>query len=729
MNTHRTRRQICMAGCLMSFGILMLTNVEAQEFPEISPPPGADGASDVVESDAYEVMTRGPLHEAFARPVDIDPTPGSVVEREPPEPIDEIPPEVVPEGENVIWIPGYWGWDPDQEDFLWVSGVWRDVPPSRDWVPGYWSEAEGGYQWIPGFWTRDGDRQVNYLPTPPESLEQGPTSPAPGDNYFWVPGSWVWRDADYQWRPGLWSRAYDQWVWIPSHYQWTPYGCVYTAGYWDYPIARRGVLFAPIYFRSAIYRRPGYYYSPSYAINVAHTLYHWFVNPYAHHYYYGNYYGGNYVGVSLIPWYSYSFRRGYYDPLLSYYRWSYGRRNIDFTDRLRRWHHYYNDRPDNRPPKSYAAQRDYFRDRSGEDRDSERNRLARPVEELVAQRGETLSRSAQRFERLSNERRRELTEGARESRGLQRQRSQLEGNAREDATAEAEDRGDSRSPQRQEGLARRARQLQLPQTRELRAFPERRRSEGGRLAGQEPSSQQQGRDEQARRRFSQDQARPAQERSPELRQRLEALRQSERNTGRSDAARQSGRSANQRFDLGELQRRQRMELQNRQQNEAEQRQRNEVQQRLRNEALRPQRSDAQNQPRFDIQQRRRSEAQARPRFEIQQRQRSEAQARPRIETQQPRRQPQAQPRSEIQQRQRSQIQARPRVEPRRESPGSARNRPPSRSAAPRINAGSSSQRQSPGRGGAIRQRGGQESRSAAGRSSGGRGRGNNEKKD
>jgi hypothetical protein len=65
------------------------------------------------------------LHEAFGQPVVFDPQPGAVVDKQPPEPVDELPPDVRPEGDNIIWIPGYWSWDDQRTDFIWISGFWR----------------------------------------------------------------------------------------------------------------------------------------------------------------------------------------------------------------------------------------------------------------------------------------------------------------------------------------------------------------------------------------------------------------------------------------------------------------------------------------------------------------------------------------------------------------------------------------------------------------------------
>ena len=99
-----------------------------------------------------QVLTRGPVHEAFAETVTFDPEPGIVVPKAPPAAIEEVPPEQRPEGDNVAWIPGYWGWDDERNDFLWVSGIWRDLPPGRQWVPGYWGKSAQGYQWTSGYW-------------------------------------------------------------------------------------------------------------------------------------------------------------------------------------------------------------------------------------------------------------------------------------------------------------------------------------------------------------------------------------------------------------------------------------------------------------------------------------------------------------------------------------------------------------------------------------------------
>jgi hypothetical protein len=52
-------------------------------------------------NDGMEVLTRGPVHEAFAETVTFDPEPGIVTPKMPPAAIEELPPEQRPEGTNI----------------------------------------------------------------------------------------------------------------------------------------------------------------------------------------------------------------------------------------------------------------------------------------------------------------------------------------------------------------------------------------------------------------------------------------------------------------------------------------------------------------------------------------------------------------------------------------------------------------------------------------------------
>src|SRR6185295_5396689 len=86
-----------------------------------------------VDESGVEVLTRGPVHEAFAEPNSYNAIQGVLITRVPPSAIEEIPPDEKPAGNSVSWIPGYWNWDSERSDFIWVSGIWRVPPPTRSW--------------------------------------------------------------------------------------------------------------------------------------------------------------------------------------------------------------------------------------------------------------------------------------------------------------------------------------------------------------------------------------------------------------------------------------------------------------------------------------------------------------------------------------------------------------------------------------------------------------------
>ena len=88
-------------------------------------------AQQPVVPEGVEVDTRGPIHEAFAQPASPKPVAPPIVPKKPPEPITELPPDQRPEGDQMMWIPGYWAYDDERGDFLWVSGIWRAPPPKR----------------------------------------------------------------------------------------------------------------------------------------------------------------------------------------------------------------------------------------------------------------------------------------------------------------------------------------------------------------------------------------------------------------------------------------------------------------------------------------------------------------------------------------------------------------------------------------------------------------------
>ncbi len=271
--------------------------------------------------ESMEILTRGPVHEAFAEVSINEAQPGTIAAtRGVPDPINEIPPDFRPEGDNIEWIPGYWCWDEDQNDFIWVSGIWREVPPGRQWIAGYWTQVEGGYQYISGFWTESNQPETVYLPSPPKPLQAHPSSPALSPSHIWIEGHWLWFHGRYAWQTGYWLEQRPDMVWIPAHYVWSPRGYIFIGGYWDYQLSHRGVIFAPLYYVHPIYRNHGYSYTPSIVLNIDTIFLSLFIRQDSHHYYFGDYFDARYEKRGFHPWYSPHATRYGYDPFYRSYR-------------------------------------------------------------------------------------------------------------------------------------------------------------------------------------------------------------------------------------------------------------------------------------------------------------------------------------------------------------------------------------------------------------------------
>ncbi len=301
--------------------------------------------------EGVEILGRGPVHEAFAQPLEAGVERATAVApKAPPEPIEEQPPAQRPAGDDMQWTPGYWQWDAERGEFLWVTGTWRSPPPGRRWVPGSWRPIEGGYQWSDGFWLPEGQDDLRYLPPPPDSLEAGPSMPAPSDDCVYVPGLWVYRENRYVWRPGYWLRHRPGWVWSPSHYLCSPAGYLYVPGYWDYPLEQRGLLFASVCFGHSYPRL----WTPSYTVGLDFLYGALFVRSGHRHYYYGDYFTADYRRRGFTPWVDHRVAGVTSDPLFGYYRSAHANRTWErdlrglYTDRFAGRAH--------RPPQTLAQQ-------------------------------------------------------------------------------------------------------------------------------------------------------------------------------------------------------------------------------------------------------------------------------------------------------------------------------------------------------------------------------------
>lgn len=361
---------------------------------------GADWGS----QPGVEALTRGPLHEAFAQPIAMGDEDQLVIAQRPPNPIEEIPPEEKPEGDSVVWIAGYWQWDNELSDFIWVSGCWRAVPPGTAWVPGYWRQTNQGFEWVAGFWKNADTRRIVYQAPPPETLERGPTTHAPGDDWIWVPGCWVWQSSffwqpgRYAWRPGFWLTARPDWVWVSAHYVYTPQGCVFVEGYWDYSLERRGTVFLPVHCLPEARLRVGFVFSPYLVFEVGFLTQNLFCSQERHHYYYGDYYGERYLSQGYRPWFEPSRRGRCYEPIFAHEQWRH-REDRDWVQRQRSAYEYRRDHDDARPPRTYRG----MEERSGRLPPGQRKReplVARPLGDVIRD-----ADSKVRYERVSPQRR------------------------------------------------------------------------------------------------------------------------------------------------------------------------------------------------------------------------------------------------------------------------------------------------------------------------------------
>jgi hypothetical protein len=366
------------------------------------------------------IETRGPVHEAFAEPVEVNPEPTFAVVQAPPQAIEETPPAQRPTGAGVIWIPGYWSWDDDRGAYVWVSGTWRVPPPSCSWMPGYWSQTAAGWQWVPGFWMPQATQEVVYLAAPPASLEAGPIGLAPSLDYTWVPGCWIWDGFRYQWRPGTWVVGQADWVWVPAHFVWTPRGYVYVEGHWDYSLDRRGILFAPVYFQRGVYLQRGFAYSPTVVIDIGSLSVALFTRPNYSHYYFGDYYDAGYARRGIYPWYEYRDRHTWYDPIYTHEEWRHRRDEPRWDQHVRQEFVTRTDDRQARPPRTFVEQQKLVQ-QAPERATSKKLVTAQPLADFTKS-----NRTATKFETLTDTSRKQIEQKSKDLQQYRTSRAQWE---------------------------------------------------------------------------------------------------------------------------------------------------------------------------------------------------------------------------------------------------------------------------------------------------------------
>lgn len=228
----------------------------------------------------------------------------------------------------------------------------------------------------------------------------------------------MWNQERYAWRPGYWAEGRSDWDWIPANYVWTPRGYVFVDGYWDYSFDRRGVVYAPVYFQSDYYSRPGYSYSPVVAIGLAAMMEHLFLRPNYHHYYFGDYYNRRYRDNGYFSPYAYQSSRYGYDPVYSYRRWTH-RQDRDWERRYEASYDYRRDHESARPPRTWADQKKLRFDTP--ESKEQQLRMAAPFDQMAKQKDKPM-----RTERVAAEERRKLTDQSREVRKTRDERKVLE---------------------------------------------------------------------------------------------------------------------------------------------------------------------------------------------------------------------------------------------------------------------------------------------------------------
>jgi hypothetical protein len=77
------------------------------------------------------------------------------------------------------------------------------------------------------------------IPPPPLPIYEQP--PIPGPGYLWTPGYWAWDGDEYYWVPGTWVPApFYGALWTPGYWGWDGAFYVFHPGYWGYHVGFYG---------------------------------------------------------------------------------------------------------------------------------------------------------------------------------------------------------------------------------------------------------------------------------------------------------------------------------------------------------------------------------------------------------------------------------------------------------------------------------------------------------
>ena len=403
----------------LSVGVMLLVGCAGAPAQEAEQPPAMPAEELPVGS---EVLTAGPVHEAFAKPVAMEAEEPIMVLQQPPANLQEVPPVEQPAGAGIVWVPGYWAWASDRNDFVWVSGCWRNAPPNTYWVPGHWLQVGNSWEWIGGFWkpiSAQPQQELEYLPPPPAPFDVDAPGAPPQPELIWVPGCWYWQDGHYVRRDGYWIAQQVGWVWVPSHFAWTPRGYIFVQGHWDHDMDNRGVLFCPAFFPHEVRIQAGFVYSPGICVDLGMLRLNLFVYPRYRHYYFGDYYDDSYSRFGIVPWFRCQTIHTWYDPLFVYDRWHFQKTDPRWAANLARGFDQRHSNRDLRPARTFTELQVQMT------RLPANRRPERPLVESVKMYAAS-QHTPIKFERINNAERQQIAMKATDVHGLREQRGQWE---------------------------------------------------------------------------------------------------------------------------------------------------------------------------------------------------------------------------------------------------------------------------------------------------------------
>ena len=356
-------RKFCFQAGVLLAGVMaaaFLANTAASADDTTVPPPAADTGVPNMSGNSHdagmEVMTRGPIHEAFAQPINSGTVNQLVVPEKPPEAIEEIPPDEKPADESTIWIGGYWAWNDDRQDFDWVSGVWRVPPPNEALGRRLLERGQRRQQLGAGLLDAHERRERGLLSAAARLVGTRPHERSTVARQYLDPRLLALGEHALRLAAGPLGRGTGQLDLDAGLLLLEPAGWVFCTGYWDYALDQRGLLFAPVSFTRPIFLQRGYTYSPSVVLDSGLLTFYLFARPSCSQYYFGDYYATNYDRLGIYPWFAVGAHRGYaYDPLFSFYSWRNAGRNPNWASNLRGWYTYYRAHPDQRLPHTLTA--------------------------------------------------------------------------------------------------------------------------------------------------------------------------------------------------------------------------------------------------------------------------------------------------------------------------------------------------------------------------------------